>query len=328
MEMPAGEREPKEARMRSEDVHFYSEGSRLAGVLKSPAEGGGPWPVIVHGPGWMETVGHYFSASFHEGLVAAGYAVLQFDYRGWGRSEGEPGWATPSTQQADILNAITYVSCRGDLDIGRLGLFGFGGPGAGNAIYAAARDRRVKAVCGQAVIADGRTWLREIRRPHEWLELLARVEENRRLRVLKNEEIFVDPLEEITVSAPGRERRPDLPRPSTPFHLASVEDILEFRPYEVIGRLSPCAVLLCAVADDPVTAEHHAWTLYEHARPPRRLIIQRGVEHHDSYTVNRDFLLEQFVDWYDHHLRPGVRDIRGESMRDEIIEHVRAASSG
>src|ERR1700722_19075959 len=174
--------------MRIEDVRFYSEGCRLSGVLKTPAAGTPPWPIIVHGPGWMETVGHHFSASYHEGLVDAGCPVPQFDYRGWGKSEGEPGWAKPSMQQVDIGNAITFVSCRPDLDIDRLGLFAFGGPGPGNAIYAASRDPRVKAICCQSVIADGRSWLREIRRGYEWAELQDRVEENRKLRVMKNEE--------------------------------------------------------------------------------------------------------------------------------------------
>jgi hypothetical protein len=309
--------------MHTEEVHFYSEGCRLSGVLKVPAAGAPPWPIIVHGPGWLETVGHPFGISFHEGLVDAGYAVLQFEYRGWGESEGEPGWAKPSMQQVDILNAITYVSCRHDLDIDRLGLFAYGGPGPGNAIYAASRDTRVKAICCQSVIADGRTWLREIRRGYEWIELQHQIEENRRLRVLKNEEIFVDPSEGITVASPGRKLRPDLPRPTIPFHLASVEDIFQFQPIDVVGRLSPCGVLLCAVANDPVTAEHHARALYENARPPRRLIVQHNIDHYASYTVNRDFLVSQFVDWYDHHLQSSVRDISPGNLRDEIIEYSR-----
>jgi pimeloyl-ACP methyl ester carboxylesterase len=304
-----------------EEVRFYSDGFQLVGVLKTPTSSGPPWPVLVHGPGWMETVGHPLSVAFHEGLVAGGYAVFQFDYRGWGNSEGEPGWATPSTQQRDVLNAITYVSTREDLDLERLGLFAFGGPAAGNAIYTAARDRRVKAVCGQAVIAEGRTWLREIRRESEWIDLLARVEENRRLRVLKNEEIFVDPLTDISVSRPERLLRTDLPRPTHAFHLASVEDILDFRPIDVVDRLSPCALLLCAVEDDPITAEHHARSLYERAQPPRRLIVQRGVSHHASYTKNLAFLVAQFLDWYDRYLVAGVRDLSPARMVSDIIDY-------
>jgi pimeloyl-ACP methyl ester carboxylesterase len=299
----------------------------LAGVLKTPDQADGPWPVIVHGPGWMETVGHEYSESFHLGFVAAGYAVLQFDYRGWGKSAGERGWARPSMQQVDILNAITYVSTRADLDVNRLGLFGFGGPGFGNAVYVAAKDRRVRAICGQTVIADGRTWLKEIRREYEWVALEQQVELNRRMRVTANEEIFVDPLDGITVSDPDRKKRPGLPAPSEPFHLASIEDIFEFRPCDVVDKLSPCALLVCAVADDPITAEHHARTLFDRAKPPRRLVIQRDIEHHDSYILNRDFLIEQFVDWYDTHLSADpLRDLTVHGMRDEIVEYRRPRS--
>lgn len=302
--------------MRTEEVEFYSEGCRLYGVLKTPSDQEAPWPILVHGPGWLETVGHPLSVQFHDGLVAHGYAVLQFDYRGFGRSEGDQGWLRPYDQQVDIRNAITYASCRPDLDIQRLGLFAFGGTGGGNAIYVAQRDPRVKAVCAQTVVADGVQWLREQRREYEWIELLDRVEENRRSRVLRNEEILVDPTEEVMVATPERKRK-GMPTRGSDFHLASVDYLADFRPVDVVGRLSPCGLLVTCIENDVVTPEHHARALFEAARAPKRLIVQRGVNHYEGYTVNHDFLMSQFLDWYDRHLRSGVRTT---GTDDEVVE--------
>lgn len=312
------------ATMHEEPVQFYSDGQLVRGVLKTPdAHAEQPWPIIVHGPGWLETVGHPLSVQFHDGLLAGGYAVLQFDYRGFGASEGERGWVKPYDQQIDIQNAITYVSTRSDLDAQRLGLFAFGGIGGGNAIYVASRDPRVKAICAQTVVADGLQWLREQRREYEWVAFLRRVEQNRLARVLSNDGELVDPTEEIMVATPDRKKK-GMPLRGKDFHLASVDYLADFRPVDVAHRLAPCALLLTCIEDDVVTPEQHAHALYEAARPPRRLVIQRGVSHYDAYTVNYEYLVAEFRTWYDRWLRSDVRDL---STDDESVVEITAAAS-
>lgn len=301
-----------------EPVSFYSEGHLLRGVLKTPGQGGDrPWPILVHGPGWLETVGHPLSTRFHEGLVGGGYAVLQFDYRGFGQSDGEPGWLRPYDQQVDLRNAITYACSRDDLDANRLGLFAFGGTGGGNAIYVAHRDRRVRAICAQTVVADGVQWLREQRREHEWVALLRRVEANRRSRVLTNTEELVDPTEEIMVATPER-KRTGMPLRGQEFHLASIDYLADFRPVDVVSGLTPCALLLTCIENDVVTPEHHARELYGACRSPRRLLVQRGVDHYQGYVMNYDVLVGHFLQWYDRWLQPGPRDVT--ALDEAIIE--------
>lgn len=306
--------------MHIEEIEFFSEGSLVRGLLKRPADEDGPWPTIVHGPGWLETVGDPLSVPFHEGLVAAGYAVLYFDMRGFGRSEGEPGWIRPFDQQIDIRNAITYASTRGDLDMERLGLFGFGGTGGGNAIYAASRDRRVKAICAMTVVADGRQWLKEQRREHEWVAYLAALEQNRRSRVIGEPGARVDPTEQIMVATPER-RSKGMPVRGNEFHLATVDYLTDFRPIDIAGRLGECALLLTCVEDDVVTPEHHARELFAAAAPPKQLLIQRGVTHYNAYSVNYGFLMAHFVDWYDKHLQAGVRTVTGNyGVQADVVE--------
>ena len=42
-------------------------------------------------------------------------------------------------------------------------------------------DTRVKCVAAQLPVADGATWLRSMRRNHEWLAYLERIEANARV---------------------------------------------------------------------------------------------------------------------------------------------------
>lgn len=287
--------------MHTEQVQFTSEGCRLTGILKTPDDSGGPWPIIVHGPGWLETVGHPLSVAFHEGLVDGGYAVLQFDYRGFGESEGEPGWLKPLEQQIDIHAAIAYVGTRDDLDSERLGLFAFGGIGGGNAIYVAANEPKVKAICAQTIVADGPTWFRQQRREYEWVEFLQRVDEDRRNRVLGKEGERVDPTEELMIATPERKKK-GMPTRGKDFHLASAEHLMRFRPVDVVDQVAPAGLLLVCIENDVVTPEDHAWRLYEAAKGPKRLLRQVGVNHYEAYTVNYDRLMAEFLAWYDRHL--------------------------
>ncbi len=125
--------------MREERVEFISDGNRLRGILRLPdAQATEPLPVLVQGPGWLGLADAKTYVPWHQGLTAAGYAVFAFDYRGFGNSEGERGWVRPEWQLADILNAVTYVETREELDSRRIGTYGVGGTGGGNAIVAAA----------------------------------------------------------------------------------------------------------------------------------------------------------------------------------------------
>ena len=279
-----------------ERVGFHSWGKRLSGRLHRPASPP-PWAVVVQPPGWMETVCSNVSEPFHRALAAAGYAVFQFNGRGWEDSEGEPGWIRPADQVEDLLNALTYVETRPDLDSGRVGLFGVGGTGAGNALIVAAIDPRPRCVVVQNVVADGPKWFRGMRREHEWIEFQSRVQANQRQRVLENVDEIVDPTEELMVATPAR-RTAGMPTFGRTFHLGSAEALMRYRPLDVVERIAPRGLLLTCIDDDPVTPRDHALEIYERARPPKRLVRQINVGSYEAYTKNFDLLMQQFLEWY------------------------------
>ncbi len=106
---------------RSEEVTIQSEGLALKGTLHLPA-GPGPFPAMVyaHGSGpATRHVGHY-PAWF----VQQGFAVLAFDKRGAGQSQGDWRAASLHALAADVLAGVSTLKARKDIDAQRLGVFG------------------------------------------------------------------------------------------------------------------------------------------------------------------------------------------------------------
>lgn len=303
--------------MRVEHVGFFSEGIKLAGVLKKPEGGAGPFPTIVQGPGWLALANSPTSQPYHERFVSSGYAVLVVDYRGFGDSDGDRGWVRPEHQLEDIFSAMTYVETRDDLDESRLGIFGLGGTGGGNAIMACALDPRPKCAIAQTVVADGREWARQMRREHEWIEFIERVEANRRRRVLMGTGEIVDPRTDLMVASP--ERKAESSRTATDaitgdeFYLASAESLLRYRPIDVVDRIAPRGLLLTSVERDVVTPEDHACALFARAGEPKMLIRQTGVRHYESYRKNFEKMVPRFVAWYDRFLKNDGGEDGGDS---------------
>ena len=88
-------------------------------------------------------------------FAEAGYAVLVFDYRGFGDSGGEPRQLVSFRKQLqDWRAAIAFARERPDVDATRVVTWGFS-LGAGHALTAAARDDEVKAAVAVAPMFDG-----------------------------------------------------------------------------------------------------------------------------------------------------------------------------
>ena len=130
----------------------------------------------MQGPGWLGLRGAKLYHPYHEALLGAGFAILVFDYRGFGDSDGSAEYLDPHGPggrhpRCGDLPGVTAMTSTPD----RIGVFGSGGTGGANAVYAAGLDERIKAVVAQVPIADGRDWLHRMRREHEWLDFLGRV---------------------------------------------------------------------------------------------------------------------------------------------------------
>ena len=303
--------------MHETEVAFFSEGERLSGLLRSPDEVSAPVPAIVQGPGWLGLKDAKLYLPYHEALTAAGFHVLIFDYRGFGDSGGDRGMLLPQLQLEDLINAVTYLCTRDDVDSDNIGVFGSGGTGGGNAVLLAAADRRVRAAVSQVPVADGEDWLRRMRREYEWYEFLDRLEADRNRRVLTGEGEMVHPREDIMVPTPERRAskvKADVDdRIPSSVPLRCAEAIMDYRPIDVVHRVAPAALMIIAVADDATTPTDHAERLYERAGAPKKLVMQRHTTHYAAYKQYGDAVIPQMVDWYRTHFTGGSVEVHQSS---------------
>ncbi len=111
---------PANARLTFEDVYFSAkDGSKLHGWFMPAASGGPARGTVLHVHGNAGNVScHYQAVSW---LPKAGYNVLTFDYRGFGRSEGN---VTREGTIQDACAALDYLRGRKDVDVKRVFVIG------------------------------------------------------------------------------------------------------------------------------------------------------------------------------------------------------------
>jgi len=293
--------------LQQQPVEFFSEGDPIAALWRIPDTVEAPLRAIVQGPGWLGLKDAKLYLRYHEALVAAGFGVLVIDYRGFGDSGG-PRELSPRRQLDDLVNAVTYLTTREDVDAERIGAFGTGGTGGGNAILLAAADPRVRAVVSQVPVADGEDWLHRMRSESDWLSFLAELEADRKQRVRSGHGRRVHPREEIMV--PTAERRTTTvkadvdDRIPTEVSLAAADEILAYRPIDAARRLTT-PLLVIGVEGDATTPTDHALALYEAAQGPRRLVMQRHTTHYAAYDRYWETVTPLIVEWFDRYLRNG-----------------------
>jgi dipeptidyl aminopeptidase/acylaminoacyl peptidase len=163
--------EAADSKIETREVVIWSDGTRMRGDLYLPKErdAAAKLPAVIYCSGTAGT--RPGAARFSMLCAAQGFAVLAFDYRGWGSSDSklmaldpqpkpdEKGemtvrvralrWQMNYTDQTeDIRAAVSFMAKEAAVDPGRIGLFGtsFGG---GLVTWVAGNDPRVKCVVAQ-----------------------------------------------------------------------------------------------------------------------------------------------------------------------------------
>lgn len=114
----------------SENVSFTTtDNFKLEGTFTAPKrEGKYPAVIIVSGSGPQNRDGDMFGHKPYlllaDHLTQAGIAVLRFDERGVGKSEGNFTTSTLETFSSDVESAIEYLKKRRGIDTSNLGLIG------------------------------------------------------------------------------------------------------------------------------------------------------------------------------------------------------------
>ena len=293
--------------MPTERIHFYSEGVKLTGDLFLP-EGLKPGEtragiVLCHGYTGVRAL---YLPDNARVLNEAGYAVLTFDYKGWGDSEGSPSRLAPYSRVADVQAALTFLGAQTMVDADRLGIYGTSYGGA-TVVWTAAVDPRVKCVVSVVGIGNGRRWMRSVRHPDEYFDLLELSAADREKRALTGKSKFV---ERTDILLPDRQSaelaaaaRRSMPGAVSQIPLEFIDDTLGFHPEWIVDKISPRPVLFITTSDDRLVPPEESEEMYKRAGEPKKLIVLPGWGHYQVYDGDAfRQVMEPTVAWYQQYL--------------------------
>ena len=146
---------PQDLTCDSQRTGFYSGGTWCAATLHRPAKATAetlPAILMLHGWGGIQDA---LTVSYYEESTRAGYAVMTFDYRGWGDSAGLPRHVISARQRvADGDAALAFLKSQPGIDPRRIVLWGssFGG---GHVVELAAEHPELAGAIAQVPMLDG-----------------------------------------------------------------------------------------------------------------------------------------------------------------------------
>ncbi len=291
------------------DIEFPAEGSILRGWLYLP-EGTGPFPIIVMAHGFSLVKEHLLREA--EKFCGSGFAVLAYDHRNFGASDGEPRQEIdPIVQTRDFRHAISYARSLREIDGDRIGVWGSSYSG-GHVLVLGAIDRRIKCVVSQVPTISGSASSARRLRPDLVAGLLARLEADREARFAGSPPqripIVSDNPEE-PCAYPGEEvwqffanAAKDGPSWQNEITLRSVEMAREYEPGVYVERISPTPLLMIVPAKDTVTPTDLTLKAYERALQPKKLKMVPG-GHFSVYEEHFEEAVGAACDWFVEHLK-------------------------
>lgn len=290
----------------SRKVIIWSEGTRMAGDLYSPARRAATdrLPAIVMSHGWGGTKSGLVrnAAAF----AADGFIVLAFDYRGWGESDGKlvvrdampdpdpKGMVTvraqeirtvvdPIDQTLDIRRAFDFISGETGVDTSRIGYWGSSYSGA-HAIWVAANEPRAACAVGQVPAADSLDLAKT-----SWKDSGIDVEAHARQQAIRRARGDIDPLPQGTDKAPNLSG------------WAHLDKVVGYKPVDDAVRIRIPLLVIDAEREE-LFDRHKAGELAVQraktngARAEYRVI--KGITHYGIYSQGFDEASRMAVDWF------------------------------
>jgi hypothetical protein len=280
--------------MQRESLSFATEdGTRLDAWLYRPQGLATRAPAVV--------MAHGFSAVKEMGLdayarvfAATGLAVLVFDHRGFGASEGTPRQEIDPWQQVrDWRDAITWLAQQDGIDGARIGVWGTSYAG-GHALVLGAVDARVRCVVAQVPLVNGPANARRLIRADVIGPLRAMFDADRAARYGGAAPAMI-PVVSADPAGPAALPTADsaawftdtaaamAPAWRNEVTLRSIEMYTEYEPGATIAAISPKPLLMVVAAGDTLAVADLALEAFARAREPKRLELLPG-GHFDAYA--------------------------------------------
>ena len=293
-------------------ITYYSDGLKLSGILSTPdnSREGTRFPAVLLVPGFMSTADAFFPG-FAEELNAGGFVSLTMDFRGFGESEGVPGEVIPYLQIYDASNAISYLQSRSEVNPDKIAVLGVS-LGGGEVAYIAARDRRVKCVASMVLVGDGERRMRRFRTEQQWETLMQKVQEDRINRVLTGkskdfrgflnegtDSVLIMPPDLSSSLKDAEQVEKEKGNRTT---LATVDGWLDYKPEEIIDKVSPTPILFVQAEKDELEADD-ADRLFRKAGEPKKLFTLKDGVHFDVYGKRTNEAMKPVLEWFNQHLQ-------------------------
>lgn len=308
--------------MKEHEVTFYTmHGIQLVGEIWMPEDyvKGQKRAALINIPGYscIYHLGYYVDIS--ERLAKAGYVVLSFDYRGYGKSGSPSGPGSKDVtmveEAEDVMSAVSYLQTRPEVDPKKIGIVG-NSLGGSVCVYAAAMDKRLKAIIANWGIGDGERWFRSLSRLPEWNDMVEELEEDRRRRVLTGKPKLVHYLQYMKLAGEEAEGIKlwekngwiGVMLPAT-----FIESIISFKPELVVDLISPRPILFAHPEAEEAVSYEETVSMFKRAKEPKELFIipkEKWPSHFDvetelkKYEITWNEVMSKEIKWLHEHLPP------------------------
>lgn len=281
-------------------VNFLSENISIAADLYLPENFKDqklPGIILCHG---FAAVKELFLPNYAQEFAKNGFAVLAFDYRGFGKSDGERGRLVPRLQIEDIKNAITFFSALPLVDSNRIGLWGTSYGGA-NVIVTASEDSRIKCLCVQLTFGDGERVITGNMSSEEAVKFKETIAKMQERKAQTGKEMMM-PLYKILTDSQSVQFYNDniaaFPELNIKIPFLTVAETLNFKPENCLGKVH-APLLIVGARDDGVNPIAESYALFEKANEPKELFVVPGATHFEVYSGHYfDVVSDKELKWF------------------------------
>jgi uncharacterized protein len=290
----------RRAKIQTED------GTILRAYLHSPDTDAHTGIVMCPGFGGVKPLIDPYAALFAE----AGFAVLNYDNRGFGTSAGEPRQELNVFKQlTDMRDAITFAESEPEFDSEQgFGVWGSSFSG-GLAIVTAANDPRVRCVVAQIPNVSGHRNAVKLFSGEQLQEIRRRAAIDRAARLRGAPPMMApmfsdDPDELCAFPGPVPEEYREAIESgiwNNQTTIRSLENFIEFEPAGWLPYVTPKPLLMIVAEQDRCTYTEVQREVYESAAEPKKLLSFDG-GHFDAYSTFFEQTGPPARDWFVEHL--------------------------
>jgi pimeloyl-ACP methyl ester carboxylesterase len=281
-------------------VEWNVDGAIVRGHLHTPpGKHAERHPLIVMMHGLASSSVEFYD--FPEKLAQAGYAVLAFDYRGHGASEGERGIISKDLALQDVEAGIQAMTKEYRIDADRIALVGHSTGGA-LAIYAAAHIEAVQCVAALAPLARARDEMN----PFEYVGYNVMRIVNAPVRLFSKRGISVPYKVDYkrlyaTEAAVARARKDDFLQHYLPVKMYKpfVKELDGVKFAKALDK--PTLVMVAEF--DVVVGKYNSRRVHDALPGPKKFVEVPKSGHSMCGDARSDFVAKHVVEWVDQHLK-------------------------